>query len=75
MGLKRAGFSDATIQALRQAFELLFLSPTGTQKEAVAKVREDWGHIPEVQHLLTFVETSERGITPANGRENRTHRG
>lgn len=75
VGLKRAGFSDATIQALRQAFELLFLSPTGTLKEAVAKVREDWGHIPEVQHLLTFVETSERGITPANGRENRTHRG
>jgi UDP-N-acetylglucosamine acyltransferase len=74
VGLKRAGFSDATIQALRQAFDLLFLAP-GTLKEGVARVRQELGHIAEIQDLLTFVESSERGLTPADGRENRSHRG
>ncbi len=74
VGLKRAGFADATIQALRQAFEELFLS-AGTLKDGVARVRAELGHIPEIQHLLAFVESSERGLTQADGRENRTHRG
>lgn len=74
VGLKRAGFSDNVIQALRQAFDLLFLAP-GTLKDGVARVREELGHIPEIRDLLSFVESSERGLTPADGRENRTHRG
>lgn len=75
VGLKRSGFSDTTLQALRQAYELLFTSGLNL-KEAVAKVREDAiSQIPEIQHLLWFVESSERGLVPVDARENRSHRG
>jgi UDP-N-acetylglucosamine acyltransferase len=74
VGLKRAGFSDATIQGLKQSYEILFLSSRNI-KEALQRVRQELGHIPEVQHLLDFVESTERGLIPADARENRTHRG
>lgn len=74
VGLKRAGFSEATIQALRQAYELLFTSGLNL-KEAMARVRAEVPPLPEIQHLLEFVETSERGLLPADVRENRSHRG
>ncbi len=74
VGLKRAGFSDATLQALKQAYETLFLSSLN-MKEATQKVRQDLVHIPEVQHLLEFIESTERGLIPVDSRENRTNRG
>lgn len=74
VGLKRAGFSDATLQALKQAYEILFLSSLN-MKEAVQRVREELPPVPEVQHLLEFVESTERGLVPVDVRENRTHRG
>ncbi len=74
VGLKRSGFADTTIQALRQAYEVLFLSDLNT-KEAVARVREVVPRIPEIEHLLWFVEHSERGLVPVDVRENRSHRG
>jgi UDP-N-acetylglucosamine acyltransferase len=74
VGLKRAGFSDATIQGLRQAYELVFLSSLN-MKEALQRVRQELGHIMEVQRFLDFIESTERGLIPADARENRTHRG
>lgn len=74
VGLKRSGFSDATLQALKQAYEILFLSSLN-MKEAVQKVRQEFLHIPEIQHLLEFIESTERGLVPVDVRENRTHRG
>ncbi len=74
VGLKRSGFADATIQSLRQAYELLFTSGLNL-KEAVAQVREDVSQTPEIQHLLRFVEGSERGLVPVDARENRSYRG
>jgi len=74
VGLKRSGFSDATIQSLKQAYEILFLSSLSL-KEATQKVRQELPQSPEVQHLLEFIESSERGLVPVDVRENRTHRG
>ena len=74
VGLKRQGFTDTGLQALKQAFETLFLSDLNL-KEAMARVRQDLPSTPEIQHLLDFVAASERGLLPANGRENRAHRG
>jgi UDP-N-acetylglucosamine acyltransferase len=74
VGLKRSGMSDATLQALRQAYELLFHSELNT-KEAVARVRQEVTQSPEVQHFLRFVESSERGLVPVDARENRPNRG
>ena len=74
VGLKRSDISDTSVQALRQAYDLLFNSELKT-KEAVARVRQEVTQCPEVQHLLQFVETSERGLVPVDARENRSNRG
>lgn len=74
VGLKRSGFPDATIQSLRQAYELLFSSGLNL-REAVERVREETPQTPEVQHLLRFVESTERGLVPVDVRENRSYRG
>jgi UDP-N-acetylglucosamine acyltransferase len=74
VGLKRSGIADTTVQSLRQAFDLLFTSGLNL-KEAVAQVREDIPPIPEIQHLLWFVETTERGLVPVDVKENRSYRG
>ncbi len=74
VGLKRSGMSDTTIQALKQAYDILFLSGLNL-KEAMARVRQDLPDLPEIRHLLRFIETSDRGLLQVDARENRSHRG
>jgi UDP-N-acetylglucosamine acyltransferase len=74
VGLKRAGFSDTSLQALKKAYELLFLSDLN-QKEAMARIQQEFPQVPEIQHLLRFLKSSERGLLPADVRENRLNRG
>jgi len=74
VGLKRAGVGDASLQALKQAYELLFLSEHSL-KEGLAQVRQNLSQTPEIQNLLQFIETTERGLVPVDVRENRPHRG
>jgi UDP-N-acetylglucosamine acyltransferase len=74
VGLKRHGFPEATLHALKRAYELLFLSELN-QKEAMERIRQEYPQVPEVQHLLKFLETSERGLLPADVREHRLNRG
>ena len=74
VGLKRAGFTDSSLHGLKRSFELLFLSDLKL-KEAVDQVRQEFPENPEVQELLQFIETSERGLLPADVREHRLNRG
>ena len=74
VGLKRHGFTDTSLQPLKRAYELLFLSELN-QKEAMERIRQEYSQVPEVQHLLKFLETSERGLLPADVREHRLNRG
>jgi UDP-N-acetylglucosamine acyltransferase len=74
VGLKRAGFTLATLHSLKRAYELLFLSDLN-QKEAMEKIRQEFTGVEEIQHLLKFLETSERGLLPADVREHRLNRG
>jgi UDP-N-acetylglucosamine acyltransferase len=74
VGLKRAGFAESTLQCLKQGYEILFLSRLNL-KEAVSRVRQEYPNLPEIQHLLQFLETSERGLLPADVREHRLNRG
>jgi UDP-N-acetylglucosamine acyltransferase len=74
VGLKRAGFVDTTLHALKRAYELLFLSELNL-KEARSRIHQEYPQIPEIQHLLHFLETSERGLLPADVREHRLNRG
>jgi UDP-N-acetylglucosamine acyltransferase len=61
LGLTRAGFDDVTLRALKHAYRLLFNSDM-TRANAVAKLREENGGIPEVLELIEFVLSSERGV-------------
>ena len=60
VGLKRAGFEEAEIAALKQAYRILFRSRLKL-KEALARIEAE---IPteHARHLVAFVRRSERGI-------------
>ncbi|SFM90901.1 acyl-ACP--UDP-N-acetylglucosamine O-acyltransferase [Thermodesulforhabdus norvegica] len=63
VGLKRKGFSTEALKALKKAYKILFRSGL-TRKEAIEKVKEELGGVPEVTRLVDFVESgSQRGIT------------
>jgi UDP-N-acetylglucosamine acyltransferase len=74
VGLKRHGFTDSMLQPLKRCYELLFLSDLN-QKEAITKIREELPQTPEIEYLLDFLESSERGLLPADVREHRLNRG
>jgi UDP-N-acetylglucosamine acyltransferase len=61
IGLERRGLPAATIQALKQAYRLLFRAHL-SQEEALARVRSEIGDIEEVRVLAEFIAGSERGV-------------
>lgn len=61
VGLKRKGFSDETLKNLKESFRILFRSNM-LLAEAVAKVTEEYGHDENVQKILEFIRSSNRGI-------------
>ena len=62
IGLERHGFSDAAQAALRQAYKIFFREELSIPN-ALAKIEKEVPLLPEVQHLVQFIRTSERGIT------------
>jgi len=60
-GLRRRGFESGTRQQLKRAFRLLFRKGLNTT-QALAAIREEGFDAPEVEQLLAFIESSERGI-------------
>jgi UDP-N-acetylglucosamine acyltransferase len=61
VGMKRRGYSQATIDTLRHAFHLLLAAKLNTT-QAVERIRQEIADSPEVELLLRFIETSERGV-------------
>lgn len=61
VGLERAGFSESQREALRKAYRLLFNSKL-TREEALSQLKVDFAFSQEVQHLVEFVEQSDRGV-------------
>ncbi|HVV02289.1 MAG TPA: acyl-ACP--UDP-N-acetylglucosamine O-acyltransferase [Verrucomicrobiae bacterium] len=62
VGLERRGVSDEAQGAVRQAFKLLFREGL-TISNAIARVEQECGNLPEIEHLVRFVRSSERGIS------------
>lgn len=61
IGLRRRGFSEDTIKALRSAYRALFQSGAKL-RDALDRLRREFADEPRVQHLVRFIEGSERGI-------------
>ncbi len=60
-GLKRRGVSEAAQNALKQAYKILFRAGL-KNSDALARIETDLDALPELQHLLHFIRSSERGI-------------
>jgi UDP-N-acetylglucosamine acyltransferase len=72
VGLRRAGLSSATIDALRQAFRIFFREGR-SQNAGLGQIESELGSIPEVAELTTFIRESKTGINPVRSTD-RAHR-
>jgi len=61
LGLQRKGFSAQSMAELKQVYRILFRSKMNTG-DALAKAKESQWASPEVDTLLEFIESSERGF-------------
>jgi UDP-N-acetylglucosamine acyltransferase len=61
VGLRRRGFSEEAVRALKRAFHLLFASKLRLET-ALVRVREELADVPEVARLVRFLEDSTRGF-------------
>ncbi len=61
MGLRRAQFSPEIIQRLRKAFKILFRCGL-SRSHALDKISNEIETCPEIEHLIFFAKTSERGL-------------
>jgi UDP-N-acetylglucosamine acyltransferase len=60
-GMKRRGYSEEVIKNLHHAFHLLLSSKLNTT-QALERVRQEIKQSHEVDELITFIETSQRGV-------------
>jgi UDP-N-acetylglucosamine acyltransferase len=61
VGLTRAHFDDAQQTRVKSAFKILYRSKLGF-REAIAHVRAEHGGHVEIDHMVAFLENSQRGI-------------
>ena len=61
VGLERHGFSAEAIEPLQTALRLLTRSGLNTS-QAIERIRSEVPRTPEIQELLAFIESSERGV-------------
>lgn len=61
IGLERKGFSPERLQALKHAYRLLLRAKLNTS-QALAEMKKTLGDSADVQELIRFIESAERGI-------------
>jgi UDP-N-acetylglucosamine acyltransferase len=64
VGINRRGFSEEVCRALKSAYQILFQSGLNVT-QGLERAEDEVEQLPEVRHLLTFIRSSERGITVA----------
>ena len=62
VGLKRHGFTAATLSALKKTYRLIFRIGL-TLNEAIERVAAEVDPVDEVNHFIDFIKSTERGIT------------
>ena len=61
VGMQRRGYTRAAVEGLHHAFHLLLSAKLNTS-QALARIRAEIQGSPEVDELVRFIETSERGV-------------
>ena len=61
IGLERREFSTERLSALKQAYRLLLRSKLNTS-QAIAEMKKTLGDSADVEELIRFIESAERGI-------------
>jgi UDP-N-acetylglucosamine acyltransferase len=61
VGLQRHGFGKEQISTIKQAYRLLYQESLN-RSQAVTRIKSDLPDTPEIQEILTFIESSDRGI-------------
>ena len=61
VGMRRRHYPKETLEALHHAFHLLLSARLNTT-QALERIREEIPGTPEVEELVRFIETSERGV-------------
>jgi UDP-N-acetylglucosamine acyltransferase len=62
LGLRRRKFSGEEIRRITHAFRLLLAAKLNTS-QAVEAIKRELSGYPEIDYLVEFIETSERGVT------------
>ncbi|RRA47934.1 acyl-ACP--UDP-N-acetylglucosamine O-acyltransferase [Acidipila sp. EB88] len=61
VGLTRRGFTPERLRALQHAFRLLLAAKLNTA-QAIERLRTEGAHSEDLDYLLTFIESSHRGV-------------
>jgi UDP-N-acetylglucosamine acyltransferase len=61
VGLQRAGFSPESVRSLHHAFRVLLAGKRNTTL-AIERLRAEGEQSPEVEQLIAFIKSSERGV-------------
>jgi UDP-N-acetylglucosamine acyltransferase len=61
IGLRRKGFDNQTLKTLDRAVRVLLRSGLNTT-QALDRLREEFSGTPEIDYLIAFVSTTQRGI-------------
>jgi len=61
VGLDRKNIEQAARSELKRAYRLLYRSRLSTT-QATRRIRDELEQVPEIEHLLSFIAASERGI-------------
>jgi UDP-N-acetylglucosamine acyltransferase len=62
VGLKRNGFSDASLALLKKTYRIVFRIGL-TLNEAIERVLAEVDQTPEVMNFIAFLKSSQRGVT------------
>jgi UDP-N-acetylglucosamine acyltransferase len=61
IGLKRRGFSEEVLRAIKQAYKLVFRSGMKLE-EAITTIETTLDSSPELDYFVSFIKKSERGL-------------
>jgi UDP-N-acetylglucosamine acyltransferase len=66
IGLRRRGFTPEVLRIIEETYNIIYFSKMNVT-QALKKLKESDNIIPEVQSIISFIESSDRGIVRACG--------